>query len=60
MNTITIDTDKVNATVTRPGNCKHPQAYPPIKCDAPHPSDPDCNCRWCVFHSRFNKEKESV
>ena len=58
MKTIKIETAKVKATITRPENCRHPQIYPPIDCKAITPREPECDCRWCVFHSRFNKADE--
>ena len=38
-----------------PDNCQHRQIWPPLNCKAPHRSNPECDCRWCVFNKEFNK-----
>ena len=37
-------------------NCKHPDNNP--NCKSVRPNTDYCDCRWCVFHSRFNKSDE--
>lgn len=40
-----------------PNNCKHPNLIAADNCKAKR--NPEyCDCRWCVFHSRFNKANE--
>lgn len=39
--------------VTIPDNCQHPFIHPRSKCYAVHPSQPECDCRWCVFNKEF-------
>ena len=43
---------------TVPGNCQNPNITAADACKAPHPSHPDCDCRWCVHNKQFNQAKE--
>lgn len=38
-----------------PDNCKHPNLL--VTCNAYNTSNPECDCRWCVFNKEYNKAK---
>ena len=55
MKKVTVETSNATGVVLVPDNCQHKQVFPPIICKAPHRSNPECDCRWCVFNKEFNQ-----
>lgn len=37
-------------------NCNHPN-QPVAECKAIHPSNPECDCRWCVFNKQYKQAR---
>lgn len=42
-----------------PENCNHPILIAAADCKAPHHTNPECDCRWCVYNKEFNQAKEA-
>ena len=52
MRKIVIDIDGTSREVLVPQNCKHP-VLTKKPCPSIHSSNPECDCRWCVFNKEY-------
>lgn len=41
-----------------PDNCNNQNIREASLCKAVHRSNPECDCRWCVFNKYFNKKAQ--